>query len=164
MSHITLNSNNHRLKVDYQPLVQKVKDITESFGIDDGNRGSNSRGKKYRVRIVEPPNDNHSPKPSVLENTDSLFGKQRKILKFSNKNLNAKELIKNHKQFKAGFQGSKFKNHSHSPYKLRPATRLESKEGEKLNDGKEFFMKISKNSVEKERPSTNVLSKKKLIS
>lgn len=161
INHTMLNLNNHRMNVDYQPLMNKFKDITASFGINDDNRDSNSRVKKYRVRIVEPPTEEHPSTQPILENRDSLFGKQRKILKFSSKNLNARELIKNHKQFKTGFQGSKIKNHSYSPNKIRPATRFEPKELDKSNEGK-GLSKISKAGVEKDRPGTNVITKKKL--
>lgn len=86
--------------------------------------GKNRGPIKKKVRIMETQKDDEPVKPTSLDKNSSMLGKTRKILKFSNKNLNARDILKSQKHLKLGFQGSKVKTSSYSPSKIRSTKKI----------------------------------------
>ena len=109
--------------------------------------------RKNKVRIVEHVEEIESKKVDK----DLLYGKQRKILKFSNKNLNAKDIIKAHKPFNTGFQGSKVKNLSYSPLKERGLNQNQSPLKQQMMQKSLYINKPQVGGL----PTDTVLSKKR---
>lgn len=93
--------------------------------------GKNRNSIKKKVRIMETQPDEEPAKPINLDKNNSMLGKTRKILKFSNKNLNARDILKSQKHLKLGFQGSKIKTSSYSPSKIRNNKKVFSNPVEK---------------------------------
>lgn len=54
----------------------------------------------------------------MIQINGSLYDKRRKILTFSNKSINAKDVLKSQKTYNNGFSGSKIRTKSKSPSKL----------------------------------------------